>query len=45
VLATGTRGGGFELGQGEGFLRAIKIAAHLPFRWEVKLEVVRFYGM
>jgi hypothetical protein len=30
VLATGPKGGGFEHGQGVGFLRAIKSAARLP---------------
>jgi hypothetical protein len=38
VLATGPKGCGFEPGQGDGFLRAIKSAAHL-FGWEVKPEV------
>jgi hypothetical protein len=38
VLATGPKGYGFEPGQGDGFLRAIKSAAHLPLGWEVKLE-------
>jgi hypothetical protein len=38
VLATGPKGCGFEPGQVDGFLRAIKSAAHLPFGWEVKPE-------
>jgi hypothetical protein len=37
-LATGAKGCGFEHGQGDGFLRPIKSAAHIPFGWEVKLE-------
>jgi hypothetical protein len=47
VLATGPKDCGFEHGQGDGFLKAIKSAAHLPLGWEVKPEVpvVRFYGM
>jgi hypothetical protein len=39
VHATGPKGCGFKPGQENGFLRAIKSAAHLPFRQEVKLEV------
>jgi hypothetical protein len=39
VLGTGPKGCGFEPGQGDGFLRAKKSAAHLPFGWEVKPEV------
>jgi hypothetical protein len=38
VLATGPRVCGSEPGQGDEFLRAIKIAAHLPLGWEVKPE-------
>jgi hypothetical protein len=38
VLATGHKGCGFEPGQGDGFLRAIKSAAHLPLGWEVNRE-------
>jgi hypothetical protein len=30
VLATGPKGRGFKPGRGDGFLRAIKSAAHLP---------------
>jgi hypothetical protein len=39
VLATGLKGCGFEPGQGDGFLRARKSAAQLPFEWKVKPEV------
>jgi hypothetical protein len=39
VLATGTKGCGFKPGQGDGFLRAIKIHSTPSFRWEVKPEV------
>jgi hypothetical protein len=38
VLATGPKGCGFETGQGDGLLRAIKSTAHLPLGWEVKPE-------
>jgi hypothetical protein len=38
VLVTGPKGYGFEPGQGDGFLRAIKSAAYLPLGWEVKRE-------
>jgi hypothetical protein len=36
VLATGPKGCGFEIGQGDGFLRAIKIRSTPSFGWEVK---------
>jgi hypothetical protein len=39
VLATGSKRRGFEPGQGDGFLRAIKIRSTPPFGWEVKPEV------
>jgi hypothetical protein len=39
VLATGTKGRGFEPGQGDEFLRSIKIHSTPSFGWEVKLEV------
>jgi hypothetical protein len=39
VLATGPKGCGFEAGQGDGFLRAIKIRSTPSFGWEVKPEV------
>jgi hypothetical protein len=39
VLATGSKGGGFERGQGDGFLRAIQIRSTPSFGWEVKTEV------
>jgi hypothetical protein len=38
VLATGTKGRGFKPGQGDGFLRAIKIRSTPSFGWEVKRE-------
>jgi hypothetical protein len=38
VLATGPKGSGFKPGQGEGFLRAIKISSTPSFGWEVKPE-------
>jgi hypothetical protein len=38
VLATGPEGRGFEPGQGDGFLRAIKIRSTPSFGWEVKQE-------
>jgi hypothetical protein len=38
VLATGPRGHGFKPGQGNGFLRAIKISITPSFGWEVKPE-------
>jgi hypothetical protein len=39
VLATGPKGCGLEPGQGDGFLRAIKIRSTPSFRWKVKPEV------
>jgi hypothetical protein len=39
VLATGPKVCGFEPGQGDGFLRAIRIRSTPSFRWEVKPEV------
>jgi hypothetical protein len=39
VLATGPKVCGFEPGQGNGFLRAIKIRSTSFFGWEVKPEV------
>jgi hypothetical protein len=39
VLATGPKGFGFEPGQGDEFLGAIKIRSTPSFGWEVKLEV------
>jgi hypothetical protein len=39
VLATGLKGRGFEPGQCDGFLRAIKIRSTLSFGREVKPEV------
>jgi hypothetical protein len=39
VHATGPKGRGFEPGQGNGFLRAIKIRSTLSFEWEVKPEI------
>jgi hypothetical protein len=39
VLATGLKGRGFETGQGDGFLSAIKIRSTFSFGWEVKPEV------
>jgi hypothetical protein len=39
VLATVTKVCGFEPGQGNGYLRAIKIFSTLSFGWEVKPEV------
>jgi hypothetical protein len=39
VLATGHKGCGFEPGQGDGYLRAIKIRSTLSLEWEVKAEV------
>jgi hypothetical protein len=39
VLTTGPKGRGFETGQGDGFLRAIKIRSTTFFWWEVKLQV------
>jgi hypothetical protein len=38
VLATGPKGRGFELGQGDRFLRTIKIRGTPSFGWEVKPE-------
>jgi hypothetical protein len=48
VLATGPKGCGFELGQGDGFLRAIKSRSTPSSRMGSKAgrsHVVRFYGM
>jgi hypothetical protein len=39
VLATGSKGCGFEPNKGDGFIRAIKICSTPSFGWEVKLEV------
>jgi hypothetical protein len=39
VLATGAKGLGFEPGQSNRFLRAIKIRSSPFFGWEVKPEV------
>jgi hypothetical protein len=39
VLATGPKGHEFEHGQGNGFLRTIKISSTPSFGWEVKPEV------
>jgi hypothetical protein len=39
VLATGPKGCRFEPGQGDEFLRAMKIRSTPSFGWEVKLEV------
>jgi hypothetical protein len=39
VLATRPKGCGFEPGQGDEFLRAIKICSTPSFGWEVKPEV------
>jgi hypothetical protein len=36
---TGPKGRGFDSGQDDGFLRAIKICSTPSFRWEVKLDV------
>jgi hypothetical protein len=48
VLATGPKGRGFEPGQGDSFLRAIKIRS-TPFprmgHKAGRSHVVRFYGM
>jgi hypothetical protein len=41
VLVTLPKGRGFEPGQGDGFLRAIKIRSTPSFGWEVKPEVPR----
>jgi hypothetical protein len=41
VLATGPKVFGFEPGQGDGFLRAIKIRSTPSFGWEAKPEVPR----
>jgi hypothetical protein len=38
VLATGPTGRGFKPGQGDGFLRSIKIRNTPSFGWEVKPE-------
>jgi hypothetical protein len=40
VLATGPKSCRFKPGQGDGFLRAIKIRSTPSFRWEVKPEVL-----
>jgi hypothetical protein len=48
VLATRPKGFGFEPGQGNGFLKAIKIRSTPSSRTGVKAgrsHVVRFYGM
>jgi hypothetical protein len=48
VLATGPKGYGFEPGQGNGFLRVIKIRSTPSFQMGSKARrshVVRFYGM
>jgi hypothetical protein len=48
VLATGPKGRGFETGQGDGLLRAIKIRSTPPSRMGSKAgrsHVVRFYCM
>jgi hypothetical protein len=48
VLATGYKGRGFEPGQGDGFLRGIKIRSAPSFRMGSKAgrsHVVRFYDM
>jgi hypothetical protein len=47
VLATGSKGRGFQPGQGDGFLRAIKSEAHLSSdgKYGQRPHVVRFYGM
>jgi hypothetical protein len=37
VLATGPKGCGFETGQGDGFLRAIKNPQHTTFRMGCKV--------
>jgi hypothetical protein len=39
VLAAAPKGRGFKPGQGDGFLRAIKIRSAPSFGWEVKPEV------
>jgi hypothetical protein len=39
MLATRPKGRGFKPGQGDGFLRAIKIRSTPSFGWEVKPEV------
>jgi hypothetical protein len=39
VLATGPKSNGFQPGQSDGFLRAIKIRSTPSFGWEVKPEV------
>jgi hypothetical protein len=39
VLATGPKGRGFKPGQGDGFLKAIKIRSTPSFGWEVKPDV------
>jgi hypothetical protein len=36
VLATGPKGSGFKHGQGDGFLREIKISSTSSFGWKVK---------
>jgi hypothetical protein len=48
MLATEPKGSGFEPGQGDGFLRAIKIRNTPSSRMASKVgrsHVVRFYGM
>jgi hypothetical protein len=39
VIATGHKGRGFEAGQSDGLLRAIKTRSTPSLSWEVKLEV------
>jgi hypothetical protein len=48
VLVTGTKGRGFEPGQGDGFLRAIKFRSTPSSRMGSKAgrsHAVRFYGV
>jgi hypothetical protein len=48
VLATGPKGGGFEPGQGDGFLRVIKMRSTTSSGMGSKAgrsHVIRFYGM
>jgi hypothetical protein len=39
ILGTGPKGRGFEPGQGDEFLRAIKIRSTTSFRWEVNPDL------
>jgi hypothetical protein len=39
TATTGPKGSGFEPGQGDGFLREIKIRSTPSFGWEVKTEI------